>query len=48
MRFLFGSKPFRIRFDEIGEFIRVYDGVRYLALFGSENIMLFVIELFIL
>ena len=30
-------KPFRIRFDEIDEFIRVYDGTRYLALFGSEK-----------
>ena len=32
-------KPFRIRFDEIDEFIRVYDGTRYLALFGSEKVI---------
>ena len=28
---------FRIRFDKIGEFIRVYDGTRYSVLFGSEK-----------
>ena len=27
----------RIRFDEIDGFIRVYDGTRYLVLFGSEK-----------
>ena len=27
----------RIRFDEIYGFIRVYDGTRYLILFGSEK-----------
>ena len=30
-------KPLRIRFDKIDEFIRVYDGARYLTLFGSEK-----------
>ena len=32
------AKPLRIRFNKIDEFIRVYDGTRYLVLFGSENI----------
>ena len=35
---LIGAKPFRIRFSEIGGFIRVYDGTRYLTIFGSEKI----------
>ena len=30
-----GLKPLHIRFDEIDEFIKVYDGIRYLVLFGS-------------
>ena len=29
------AKPFRIRFDKIDGFIRVYDETRYLVLFGS-------------
>ena len=33
---LIESKPLRIRFDEIDEVIRVYDGTRYLVLFGDE------------
>ena len=33
---LFGSKPLPIRFNEVDGFIRVYDGTRYLTLFGSE------------
>ena len=32
------AKPLLIRFNKIDEFIRVYDGTRYLVLFGSENI----------
>ena len=32
-----GSKPLRIRFNKVGECIRVYDGTKYLVLFGSEN-----------
>ena len=28
----------RIRFDKIDRFIRVYDGTRYLVLFGNEKI----------
>ena len=30
---LIGAKPFCVRFDKINEFIRVYDGSRYLLLF---------------
>ena len=32
-----GSKLSRIRFYEVDEFIRVYDGTRYLMLLGSEK-----------
>ena len=45
---LFGSKPLRIKFDEANGFIRVYRGIRYLLLFGPENMMLFTVELYIL
>ena len=31
------AKPLRIRFDKIDGFIRIYDGTRYLVLFGSEK-----------
>ena len=34
---LIGAKPLRIRFDKIDGFIRIYDGTRYLRLFGSEK-----------
>ena len=34
---LIDSKPLCITFDEIDGFIRVYDGTRYLVLFGSER-----------
>ena len=34
---LIDSMPLRIRFDKINGFIRVFDGPRYLALFGSEK-----------
>ena len=34
---LIGAKPLCIRFDKIDEFTRVYDGTRYLVLFGSEK-----------
>ena len=34
---LSGSKPLRIRFDEVDGFIRVYDGTRYLTLLGSQK-----------
>ena len=33
---LTGSKPLRIRFDKINVCIMIYDGTRYLTLFGSE------------
>ena len=36
---LIGAKLLCIRFDEIEGFIRVYDGVTYLALFGSEKLV---------
>ena len=29
-----GSKPLYIRFDEIDGSIKIYDGIRYLVLFG--------------
>ena len=34
---LIGPKPLRIRFDKIDGFIRIFDGTRYLVLFGSEK-----------
>ena len=34
---LIDSKPLCIRFHKIDEFIRIYDGTRYLTLFGSEK-----------
>ena len=34
---LFGLKPLCIRFDEVDGFIRVYDGIRCLALFAPEK-----------
>ena len=34
---LIGSKPLRIRFDKIDEFIKIYDGTRYLVLAGSKK-----------
>ena len=34
---LIGSKPLQIRFNKIDVFIRIYDGTRYLVLFGPEN-----------
>ena len=35
---LFGPKPFRIRFDKIDGFMRVYGGTRYLVLLGLKKI----------
>ena len=32
-----GAKPLLIRFDKVNEFITVYDGIRYLVLFGDEK-----------
>ena len=34
---LIGSKPLRIRFDKTDRVIKVYDGARYLVLFGAEK-----------
>ena len=34
---LIGTKPLRIRIDKVDGFIRVYDGTRYLVLFGPEK-----------
>ena len=34
---LIGSKLLRITFDKIHGFIGIYDGTRYLTLFGSEK-----------
>ena len=34
---LIDPKPLRIRFDKTDGFIRIYDGARYLKLFGSEE-----------
>ena len=34
---LIGVKPLRISFDKIDGFIKVYDGTRYLVLFGAEK-----------
>ena len=36
-KILINSKPLRIRFNKIDELIKVYDGTRYLVLFGSEK-----------
>ena len=36
-KILIGAKPFHIRFDKVDEFTRVYDGTRYLVLFGGEK-----------
>ena len=44
----FGAKPLRIRFDKLDVFIKVYDRIRFITLFGSENLMPFTIELDIL
>ena len=34
---LIHAKPFRIRFDKVDRFIRVYNGTRYLVLFCPEK-----------
>ena len=36
-RKLIGPKPLSIRFDKIDGFVRVFDGSRYLVLFGLEK-----------
>ena len=32
-----GAKPFRIMFDKVDGIIKIYDGTRYLELFGSRK-----------
>ena len=32
-----GAEPLHIRFDKIDEFVRVYNGTKYLVLFGGEK-----------
>ena len=34
---MIGAKPLCIRFNKIDGFTRVYDGTRYLVLFGYEK-----------
>ena len=34
---LIDSKPLHVRLDKIDGFIRIYDGTRYLTMFGSEK-----------
>ena len=34
---LIGSKPLRIRFDKLDGITRIYDGARYLRLFGTKK-----------
>ena len=34
---MIGPNPLHIRFDKVDGFIRIYDGNRYLTLFGSEK-----------
>ena len=36
-KILIDPKPLRIRFFKINKIIRIYDGTRYLTLFGSEK-----------
>ena len=46
-KILIGPKLFPIRFDKIDGFIRIYDGNRYLVLFGPEKYAIYnrIIEL---
>ena len=36
-KFLIGAKPLRIRLGKVDEFIKVYDGTKYLLFFGLEK-----------
>ena len=36
-KYLIGAKPLQIRFDKVDGFIKIYDGTRYLVLFGGEK-----------
>ena len=42
---LIGAKSLRMRFNKVDGFIRVYDGTRYLVLFGLKNMISFTMEL---
>ena len=42
--FVWFCSKFVIRFDKIDEFIRVYQGIRYLVLFGLEKYVAFMIK----
>ena len=35
------AKPFCIRFDKVDRFIKIYDGTRYLVLFGPERYVIY-------
>ena len=37
LKTLIGSKPLRIRFDKKDRIIKIYDGTRYLTLFGTKT-----------
>ena len=45
---LIGVKPLRIRLNKVNRLITVYDGTRYLVLFGPKNMMPFTTALSIL
>ena len=45
---LIGAKPLPIGFDKVNQFLRIYDGTRYLVLLGGENIISFTTGLYIL
>ena len=45
---LIGVKPLRIRLNKVNRLIAVYDGTRYLVLFGPKNMMPFTTALSIL
>ena len=38
---LIGSKPLCIRFDKKDRIIKIYDGTRYLTLFGTKNMTIY-------
>ena len=42
---LIDAKSLRMRFNKVDGFIRVYDGTRYLVLFGLKNMISFTMEL---
>ena len=42
---LIGGKILRVKYDKVDGFVRVYDGTRYLVLFGPEKYDTFTKEL---